>query len=99
MHKKSPFETPSSSSKTKAILTLKRHHTHRTGKMAAASGRGSETTKSDDDDEEEHHAIFLIDGSEQSTSEEGDERFNDLRKVNYCDCRAKRRVEVLIDVA
>ena len=69
--------------------------------MAAASGRGSETTKSDDDDDddEEHHAIFLIDGSEQSTSEEGDERFNDLRKVNYCDCRAKRRVEVLIDVA
>ena len=67
--------------------------------MAAASGRGSETTKSDDGDDEEHHAIFLIDGSEQSTSEEGDERFNDLRKVNYCDCRAKRRVEVLIDVA
>ena len=68
----------------------------------AASGRGrrSETTKSDDDDDDEEHvAIFLIDGSEQSTSEEGDERFNGLRKVNDCDCRAKRRVEVLIDVA
>jgi hypothetical protein len=73
--------------------------------MAKASGRGRRSdegeTKSDDDDDddEEHVAIFLIDGSEQSTSEEGDERFNGLRKVNDCDSRAKRRVEVLIDVA
>ena len=67
--------------------------------MAKASGRGRRSDEGETSDDEDHHAIFLIDGSEQSTSEEGDERFNGLRKVNYCDSRAKRRVEVLIDVA
>ena len=43
------------------------------------------------------HVIFLIDGSAQSVSQEGDQNFNGLRD---CDSHVvKRRVEILVDVA
>ena len=44
-----------------------------------------------------HHVIFLIDGSLQSISEEGDESFNQLID---CDSHVvKRRIDVLVSVA
>ena len=44
-----------------------------------------------------HHVIFLIDGSLQSVSEEGDESFNQLID---CDSHVvKRRIDVLVSVA
>ena len=44
-----------------------------------------------------HHVIFLVDGSLQSVSEEGDESFNQLID---CDSHVvKRRIDVLVSVA
>ena len=63
----------------------------------SAGGIGELSERATTTKSSSHHVIFLIDGSLQSISEEGDESFNQLID---CDSHVvKRRIDVLVSVA